>query len=462
MMGCMTTTETTEPAGSVDDAADEVASLVAGVNATTAEIVKALGAIADDGRWCGPGHRSFGHWASIEFGIPSATANSMVETAQALKHLPTLAACFATGEVGFDKVKVAAPAATPATDGAFVDMVRHGSVEQLRRICSSLRKARDPEPDEKDRRTGRGVWIGSDPDRQGLVEVMARIAPEDAALIASAIDAHVEAEWRDQQGRSADADDAEGDGDETPRDPRPMCQRRADGLVELASTGLAAGPTPCVGGERHQVILHVAAHQLALPRPGQARPDTGVCAVENGFGFSVLPVDTARRLACDAAVTTVLLDGLNRPLGVGRTTKQPPRWIRRALRQRDGGCAYPGCAATRWVHAHHIWHWIDGGPTNLDNLILLCPRHHRLLHEGGYTIRHDPKTEHMTFHRPDGRTVMRPPQAATAADRARAGPRAGIPLRARSGGAPAWSLADTVQALLDTDATRERAGPDAG
>jgi hypothetical protein len=71
---------------------------------------------------------------------------------------------------------------------------------------------------------------------------------------------------------------------------------------------------------------------------------------------------------------------------------------------RLGGCRFPGCSATRFVDAHHIHHWADGGETRLDNLVLLCRRHHRLLHEGGYSIDSRPTGE-IRFSRPDGRVL---------------------------------------------------------
>jgi hypothetical protein len=102
---------------------------------------------------------------------------------------------------------------------------------------------------------------------------------------------------------------------------------------------------------------------------------------------------------------TLVEDTLGRPLGVGRQSKQVPGWLRRALKRRDRGrCRFPSCLATRFLDAHHIIHWADDGPTDLDNLALLCRFHHRLVHEAGYTIRGTGATG-LTFHRPDGTAV---------------------------------------------------------
>ena len=94
--------------------------------------------------------------------------------------------------------------------------------------------------------------------------------------------------------------------------------------------------------------------------------------------------DVARRLACDCSVVAMLMDG-DEPLSVGRKTRVVTTAIRRALQRRDRCCQFPGCGATRFLDAHHIQHWANGGETSLENLVLLCSHHHRALHEGGYT-----------------------------------------------------------------------------
>ena len=93
-----------------------------------------------------------------------------------------------------------------------------------------------------------------------------------------------------------------------------------------------------------------------------------------------------KRLVDDASLVTVLEDGKGNVLNVGRKTRTIPPAIRRALTTRDGGCRFPGCCESKYVDAHHIHHWCDGGVTSLDNLVLLCRRHHRLVHEEGYGI----------------------------------------------------------------------------
>src|SRR5262249_51035314 len=129
------------------------------------------------------------------------------------------------------------------------------------------------------------------------------------------------------------------------------------------------------GGERCQVVVHVDARTLAADEEGR-------CELAEG---RPLAAETARRLACDASLVEVTEhDGRLLALGRKRRTGSPP--LRRALTARDRGCRFPGCDRTRFVDAHHVRHWSRGGETNLENLILLCRRHHRLVHEHGYKL----------------------------------------------------------------------------
>jgi hypothetical protein len=114
--------------------------------------------------------------------------------------------------------------------------------------------------------------------------------------------------------------------------------------------------------------------------------------------------ERARRWACDANVTRVITDGSSQPLDVGRKTKVVPPALRRAVAVRDGGCAFPGChRPSSWCDAHHIRHWADGGTTSIDNLVLLCRRHHRLVHHRRFTV--EMTNERPRFYRAD-RTVL--------------------------------------------------------
>lgn len=157
---------------------------------------------------------------------------------------------------------------------------------------------------------------------------------------------------------------------------------------------LGAGAMQVTGGERYQVVVHVAEQSL---REG----DAGRSEVEEG---PWLAVDTVRRLACDASIVEITEDEEGNPLDIGRKRRSIPPALRRALRSRDKGCRFPGCTHRRFVDAHHIEHWAEGGATKLDNLALLCGFHHRLVHEGGFGLSVGDKGA-LVFTRPDGRPI---------------------------------------------------------
>jgi len=152
--------------------------------------------------------------------------------------------------------------------------------------------------------------------------------------------------------------------------------RRADALVVLAESFLQHGAESLSGGDRQQIVIHVDERTL---RNGEA----GRCELEDG---PALPLETARRLSCDASTVTITEDERGEPLDVGRKTRSIPPALRRALASRDKGCVFPGCSHKRYVDGHHIQHWADGGETKLSNLVTLCRFHHRAVHEGGLEV----------------------------------------------------------------------------
>jgi len=127
-------------------------------------------------------------------------------------------------------------------------------------------------------------------------------------------------------------------------------------------------------------------------------------ALANGNGRSSLPIKSVKRLCCDGHAVILGEDENGEPLNIGRKTRAVPTAIKRALMARDKSCAFPGCHHQRFVDAHHIQHWSAGGETNLDNLMLLCSQHHKLVHEGGFAIERDFQ-DRWFFKRPHGRAV---------------------------------------------------------
>jgi hypothetical protein len=143
--------------------------------------------------------------------------------------------------------------------------------------------------------------------------------------------------------------------------------------VVLAESFLAGHPVSGTGGDRFQVVVHLDQDVLG--------PDGALAGtLEDGTHISA---ETLRRVACDCGLVAAGAGGGE--LSVGRRARVIPPSIRRALMLRDHGCAFPGCTHTRFLHGHHIRHWLHGGETSVDNLALLCTVHHHLVHEGGWT-----------------------------------------------------------------------------
>ncbi len=220
----------------------------------------------------------------------------------------------------------------------------------------------------------------------------ARLAPEQGAIIAKALQAamgdvppEISAEiYRDTA---------------TQREPAyPANAKRADALEKLAESYLAGKKEALNGGDKYLIEIHTTADTLA---------EDGETA-ESQLKRGEISAETSRRLACDASVVEITEDQHGIPLDVGRKTRTIPPAIRRALKNRDGGCIFPGCCNDRYVDAHHIHHWADGGETKMDNLVLLCRYHHHLVHEGGFGITKDPAGT-VQFTDPKGRIV--PPTA---------------------------------------------------
>ena len=166
-----------------------------------------------------------------------------------------------------------------------------------------------------------------------------------------------------------------------------LVARRADALGALAESFIAHGLVELPGGDRHQIVVHMHSDH---------------CEFDDG---PAMATETARRLRCDASMVRLIEDTEGNPLDIGRKTRSIPPAMRRALKARDDGCRFPGCTQRRFVDGHHIRHWAGGGETKMDNLVLLCRHHHRLVHEGGFKVRRDAGGA-LRFWRPDGSVIV--------------------------------------------------------
>ncbi|SFC71672.1 HNH endonuclease [Saccharopolyspora kobensis] len=200
------------------------------------------------------------------------------------------------------------------------------------------------------------------------------------------------------------------------KDPRTVGQRNADGLSTLLDLVLDTDGMPRTGGQKPHLTVTIDYTQLKNQLPTNATGEittAGGAGMLEGTGQYVSP-RTVRRIACDCEVLPMVLGGDSLPLDVGASQRTAPTHIRAALLARDGVCAFPGCDHPAGTpQAHHIVHWIDGGPTSLDNMVMLCAHHHRTTHNHHW---------HIELQR--GRPVFTPPASLDPARTPRSGGKA--------------------------------------
>ena len=325
--------------------------------------------------------RSAAHFLNWRCGISIRTAQEQLRVARRLPELPVVTEAFSRGEISYSKARLITRIATSATEEMLIELARHMTVVQLERVVRGLRftQKRDAGALEIEER----VRVDQDYDG-GLATLRGRLAPEDAALFSAALARTrrvLQSEMSAERPRGrADERDTQDSPDKTHR------PSNVDALRAMCQTVLADGPKPALGPDRTRVVLHV-------------HTDTGRGHLHDG---PELGLDTVRRLCCDAGGYEVKVDG-TLPFDLGRTTPQPSAKQRLFLMVRDGGCVFPSCPERRFVDAHHIIHWIDRGPTDVTNLVMLCKRHHHAVHEGGYRV--ELTTTGARWHRPDGSPI---------------------------------------------------------
>jgi Domain of unknown function (DUF222)/HNH endonuclease len=375
----------------LEELGEHIAELAAEISAATYELLAMLRDFDERGGWAS-GFHSCAHWLCWRVGLDPGAAREKVRVARALGALPLLSAAMRRGEISYSKVRALTRIATPANEGGLLDFARAGTAAHVERLVRGKRRVDRIANGEERRHAAR--YLRAYTDEDGMVVVTGRLAPEAGAALMRALDAGVEALYgpRRRQPSGAGQEAAE------PADDSSAEQRRADALGLVAESALAAGLDPGTRGDRYQVVVHVDAEVLA---PGC---EGGSSWLADG---SCVSAETSRRLACDSARVVMRHAADGRVLDVGRRTRAVSPALRRALEHRDGGCRFPGCGR-RLCDAHHVEPWADGGATSLVNTLLLCRRHHRAVHEEGFSVELAPDGD-ARFHQPDGRPLPEAP-----------------------------------------------------
>ena len=380
-----------------EDLGDKIATLAAHIHAATHRFLVLIARFDRLLGWEPAGHRTCAHWLAFRTGLDLGTAREHVRVARALEELPHTNAAMARGALAFSQVRALTRVAKPDTEDDLLVLAEGCTTAQLERVVRAWKRGSRKDEAEQERERHNSRTLSVFPDEDGMYVVTGLLDPEVGALLMRAIEAASDALYRKRERVSDSAHAYDPD--------RETARRRADAVGLLAERALAAGfgdrggagespaaeaetsaetsveteseaPISGTRAERLQVVLHVESETLS------AEGEPGRSELEDGTRVSA---ETSRRLSCDAGVVRVTRAPDGSILNVGRRTRTIPPALRRALEVRDRGCRFPGCGL-RYTDAHHVVHWADGGETSLDNTVLLCRYHHRLMHEEGWSI----------------------------------------------------------------------------
>jgi hypothetical protein len=356
----------------LDDLADKVADLSLRIDVAKHSLLTHLRTFDAHDGWGGMGFISTAVWLSWRIGIGSGAAREHVRVARALGELRLVDAAFAAGELSYAKVRAITRVAIPETEQEFIDIAMHATASQIEKLSAAYRRTRvDPSELSADlRRFMRRTETPS-----GMIRIEIQLHPEQANVVWEAMSAALDCGRREGKDVSAEtlasAPDVSAETRHDRVDPIVLQAEQADALVSVAQGYLQHEPRTL--GSGYELVIMTTKDQLEHG-PG------GV----GGFlrDGTPVPLHMARMLACDCTRVNVETSESGEILDVGRARRTIPSAIGRALWLRDGGCRAPGCGRKHHLHAHHIEAWAEGGKTSASNLVLLCPSHHTLVHEG--------------------------------------------------------------------------------
>ena len=330
------------------------------------EFAKLAGRFAETSEWNDGGFYSPIHWIRVNCHVGSGAAWDRINVGEQLGGLPLSAAALDEAGIGFSHLALLAQTAAAIGDGPRplneARLLAKGldlTVAQFRKACQHERHAADPDGfalEERQAAEERKLMMSSFED--GGLFLKGVFDAVGGAAIRNALEPLARPCGKD--------------------DERPREQRLADALVELAGHSLDSGVIPDRGSQRTHLQV-TASFETLLGRIGAPAADLELA----------LPISRRciERLACDCNVTRVLLDADSMVIDVGRSDRKIKGATRRALNHRDRHCRWPGCdRPASWSQGHHLKHWIHGGSSDLDNLVLLCHRHHWMVHEGRWQI----------------------------------------------------------------------------
>src|SRR5918911_1665613 len=386
---------------SAERVGDEIAVLATNIDAALHRLLTCIRRFDESEEWGRQGAISCAHWLSWRIHLDLGTAREKVRVARALGDLPRIDEALRQGVLSYAKVRALTRVATPQTQDQLLEIARSSTGAQLERLCRAFRKV--VTVDDHGNRLDEYRRVDHRVLDNGMVRITAVLHPDEADTVMKAID-----QARRPPPPTEQPAGEGGTSRPSSRPPYISAEERKrllpapDALVKLALASLTpqqpAGdrPAPSAGDRaapsmRPLLVVHVGPDPLSA--------GTLAATLDDGTRLSA---ETLRRLSCDANLVPVKPGASGPRLDLGRQSRTVSPALHRALLIRDKAtCRFPGCTHRRFLHDHHINHWAHGGQTNLDNLILLCTHHHRLVHEGGFGISAD-GTGAITFTTPRG------------------------------------------------------------
>ena len=346
---------------SLEQLEDDIISLSQHINAAEYQFLELIREFDIRQGWKSWLLNSSAEWLNFKCGMSLGTAREKVRVAMALFDLPACSAAFAQGSLSYSKARALSRIANRHNEKDLLEFAENATAAQVERQCQQLRNAQRRLSTRDANHAHNGRYLRRQLLDDGTMTISIQLTQEAGELVMKAIDAAV--------ATLSPAKESE-----------EFFKHQADALVEVARGFLAGGSEASSSSSAHyQVMVHV--DEAALRE--QAPPN----------GCSDLPIESVRRLLCDTSMIPVAENNQGIPLSLGRKQRVVSPPMKRALRGRDKCCRFPGCDHHQWLDAHHVKHWIDGGETSMANTLLLCSQHHRLLHEGGFSIHANHKHE---------------------------------------------------------------------
>ncbi len=435
-----------------DEVIEQLTTWAGRVAAGEAVLLRLIGELDAREAWAVHGVTSCAHWLSWQLGLSQTTASERVRVARALRELPLTAVALAEGRVSYSQVRAISRVATAADETVWVELARHSTGAQLDKAARGAARAKAADQDPASRPEKATSTVSWDDD--GDLVLTLRFPAAQAPGVLAALEHHQAAEKTDRDARLTElavalvgqagdtAADRSGAGTESSAEdcgavpqpyvyeepPYPQLRQRVSAFEARTPAEEQALADWTAERDRrrarrdawraHEERLHAEAAAQHIPTGRASLADALVRALlrpSHGpavkLQLLVDPVSGWARTSTDELLPPTTLAAVLRTLpgqhrlptarplqacdltrhDLGRRSRLVSPTLRALLGQLDGErCRFPSCSHTRFLHAHHVTFWRHGGPTDLANMILLCTRHHTLLHQHGYQLTLDP------------------------------------------------------------------------